>query len=171
MTCTNGIAQRGASARLKATAIPLQSRANRPIVKPRDVHEHGHGETSVDIDLTSDVNSRHPGLGRVEGYDDDDLISSVTSTADIRARVHVEGCYDNDMMTTPAMTTPMEAGHSKNGLTLPTRQKIQVCTSLGPVWCRRTHKGGESSYCTQADCTFCHCSLFEPDGTCTLTAT
>ena len=45
------------------------------------------------------------------------------------------GCYDDDdddMMTTPAMTTPMEAGHSKDGLTLPTRQKIQVRTFLGP---------------------------------------
>ncbi|XP_065838425.1 uncharacterized protein [Oscarella lobularis] len=43
MTCSNGIAQRGASARRKATAVPLQSRANRPIFGPRDIHEDGHG--------------------------------------------------------------------------------------------------------------------------------
>ena len=34
------------------------------------------------------------------------------------------------MMTTTAMTTTMEDGHSKDGLTLPTRQKIKVRTSL-----------------------------------------
>ncbi|XP_065843667.1 uncharacterized protein [Oscarella lobularis] len=141
MTCVDGIAQRGVSARLKATAIPRQSRAKRLIVAPRDI-------------------------------DDDWRHAEETSVNSCRRTAPTwKSAMTATMMTTTAMTTTMEDGHSKDGLTLPTRQKIEVCPSLGPVWCRRAHKGGELSHCTQADCTFCHCSLFGPDGTCTLTAT
>ncbi|XP_065839781.1 uncharacterized protein [Oscarella lobularis] len=92
MTRLDGIAQRGASARRKATAIPRQSRANRLIVAPRDMDEdwRPHGETSV--------NSWTAPIWKV-----------------------------TTMMTT------MEDGHSKDGLTLPTRQKIKVRTfPFGP---------------------------------------
>ena len=64
-------------------------------------------------------------------------------------------------------------GHSKHGLALQTRQKMEVCTVVrAPMWSRHTHKGGELfAAIHQVNCTFCHCSLSGPDGTCTLIAT